>query len=213
MSTARQSALCSPDFLHVGPSTRDGPALDEFALAERLSYFLWSSLPDDVLRESAARGGLHDASQLLAEADRLFADSRSDALAADFAAQWLMIEEFDRFAPDRELYPDFYRPELAGLDEDLKAEPGRRFGQVAAFLGMAATPARLEKAIRFSSFETLRKLEDRTGFIERTPVQDRFFRKGAVGEWRAKLSRAQIRRVVERHREQMLRFDYLPEDD
>jgi hypothetical protein len=96
--------------------------------------------------------------------------------------------------------------------EDLKAEPERRFGAIAAFLGMAATPARLEKAIRFSSFETLRKLEDATGFIERTPVQDRFFRKGAVGEWRDKLSRAQVRRVVERHRKQMLRFGYVPKD-
>lgn len=96
--------------------------------------------------------------------------------------------------------------------EDLKAEPERRFGRVAAFLGMAVAPARLERAIRFSSFETLRKLEDETGFVERTPVQDRFFRKGVVGEWRRKLSRAQVRRVVERHREQMLRFGYVPEE-
>ncbi|MGD9537817.1 MAG: sulfotransferase domain-containing protein [Alphaproteobacteria bacterium] len=96
--------------------------------------------------------------------------------------------------------------------EDLKADPARRFGAVARFLGVATdNPARIEKAIRFSSFETLRKLEDKTGFVERTPVQDRFFRKGAVGEWRDKLSPAQVKRVVERHREQMLRFGYVPE--
>lgn len=97
--------------------------------------------------------------------------------------------------------------------EDLKADPLARFTALARFLGIAAEQPRIEKAIRFSSFESLRAQEDRTGFIERTPVQDRFFRAGETGEWRKKLSPAQVKRLVERHRAQMKRFDYLPEDD
>jgi len=52
--------------------------------------------------------------------------------------------------------------------------------------------------------------EDRTGFVERTPSQNRFFRAGKIGGWREVLDNAQARRVVERHRAQMNRFGYLP---
>lgn len=95
--------------------------------------------------------------------------------------------------------------------EDLQADPARYFGAIAQFLGVPPDQARLEKAIRFSSFDALRGQEEKTGFIERTPVQDRFFRSGKSGEWREKLSAAQIDRLVKRHREQMKRFNYLPE--
>jgi hypothetical protein len=115
--------LCSPSFLHVGASTGDADSFDEFRLAERLSYFLWSSLPDDPLLQAAARGQLHNPATLATEADRLLADPRSDALTTDFASQWLRTDEFVRFTPDRELYPDFFLPEFAGLDQDLQAEP------------------------------------------------------------------------------------------
>jgi hypothetical protein len=120
--------LCSPSFLYVGESAGGESAGDErtsngFRLAERLSYFLWSSLPDEALRQAAARGELDKSERLLAEADRMLDDPRSDALASDFAAQWLRVDEFDRFAPDRELYPDYFRPEFAGLDDDFRAEP------------------------------------------------------------------------------------------
>ncbi len=120
--------LCSPSFLYVGESAsdanqRDAELFDDFQLAERLSYFLWSSLPDDALLQTAARGKLNNAAMLITETDRLLADPKSDALARDFAAQWLKVDEFDRFVPDRELYSGFHRPDLAGLDGDLKAEP------------------------------------------------------------------------------------------
>jgi hypothetical protein len=96
--------------------------------------------------------------------------------------------------------------------EELKTEPARHFGAIARFLGVTPDPARLDRAIRFSSFDALRQQEDKTGFIERTPAQDRFFRSGRVGEWRDRLSSAQVKRLVDRHREQMQRFNYLPED-
>lgn len=95
--------------------------------------------------------------------------------------------------------------------EDLKADPARYFGAIARFLGVTPEPARLDKAIRFSSFDALREQEDKTGFIERTPVQDRFFRSGRVGDWRTGLTPAQARRLIDRHREQMQRFNYVPE--
>jgi hypothetical protein len=94
--------------------------------------------------------------------------------------------------------------------EDMAAAPLRTFAAVAKFLGLSPPRERLQRAIRFSSFKTLRGQEDDKGFIERTPVQQRFFRAGRVGEWRRRLSEAQVRRIVEFHREQMSRFDYVP---
>ena len=94
--------------------------------------------------------------------------------------------------------------------EDMSARPGPTFRALAAFLGLKPPRERLERAIRHSSFRALRAQEERTGFIERTPVQGRFFRAGKVGGWRRVLDDAQIRRVVERHRTQMARFGYVP---
>jgi hypothetical protein len=96
--------------------------------------------------------------------------------------------------------------------EDLKTEPMARFAALARFLGLPADDAKLEKAICFSSFEALRAQEDRSGFIERTPAQRRFFRAGEAGGWRTALRPEQVRRIVGRHRAQMARFGYLPEE-
>ena len=94
--------------------------------------------------------------------------------------------------------------------EDMSRRPGPTFRAIAAFLGLKPPRERLERAMRHSSFRSLRAQEDRTGFIERTPSQDHFFRAGKVDGWREVLDDAQVRRVVERHRAQMERFGYLP---
>ncbi len=94
--------------------------------------------------------------------------------------------------------------------EDMSRRPGPTFRAIAAFLGLKPPRERLERAMRHSSFRSLRAQEDRVGFIERTPSQDRFFRAGKVGGWREVLDDTQVRRVVERHRTQMERFSYLP---
>ena len=94
--------------------------------------------------------------------------------------------------------------------EDMSRRPGPTFRAIAAFLGLKPPRERLERAMRHSSFRSMRAQEDRTGFIERTPSQDRFFRAGKVGGWREVLDDAQVRRMVERHRAQMERFGYLP---
>ena len=94
--------------------------------------------------------------------------------------------------------------------EDMSRRPGPTFRAIAAFLGLKPTRERLERAVRHSSFRALRAQEDKSGFIERTPVQNRFFRAGKVDGWRGTLDDAQVRRIVERHSVQMTRFGYVP---
>lgn len=112
------AALVSPNFLfrvedlppQPGPAPVDH-ALDGFALASRLSYFLWSSMPDAELFDLAATGALLDPATLAAQADRMLDDPRTDALLEGFVGQWLFTRAIDELAPDPWTYPDF-DPEL-----------------------------------------------------------------------------------------------------
>lgn len=104
MRWAYRAALCSPDFLyHVEPAGE----LDSYALACRLSYFLWNSLPDDRLTALAHAGKLKEPAALRAEADRLLADPRSQRFVEDFLGQWLKLRLIAANDPDRKLYPEF----------------------------------------------------------------------------------------------------------
>jgi hypothetical protein len=94
--------------------------------------------------------------------------------------------------------------------EDMVADPRQSFAKIANFLGLDPPKARLDKAIRFSSFKVLRAQEDKGGFRERSSHSKHFFRSGTSGEWRGTLSRAQVDTVVSAHHEQMERFGYLP---
>jgi hypothetical protein len=93
--------------------------------------------------------------------------------------------------------------------EDLHGDPAGAFVRLAGFLGLDATPQRIARAARHSSFKTLRALEDKHGFDERSPVQERFFRKGVAGGWREALTAEQAGRIETDHGEQMARFGYL----
>jgi hypothetical protein len=105
--------LVSPNFLfrsEIDAAPDDERAvhpLDDFELAARLSYFLWSSLPDAPLRARAARHELRDPEVLAGEARRLLRDVRADALVVNFADQWLQLRSLARAAPDSALFPDF----------------------------------------------------------------------------------------------------------
>jgi hypothetical protein len=77
--------------------------LSDIELASRLSFFLWSSIPDDALLSSAEQGRL----DLKAHARRMLADPRSDSLVTHFASQWLRLRNLDSIVPDRRLFPDF----------------------------------------------------------------------------------------------------------
>lgn len=93
--------------------------------------------------------------------------------------------------------------------EDMVADPTTAFSGVARFLGLPASPERLAKAIRFSSFEELQGQETRDGFAERPARVPSFFRAGKVGQWREVLTDAQRRAVESQHGEVMRRFGYL----
>lgn len=99
-----RGVLVSPHFLFF----REKPgSLDDYALASRLSYFLWSSLPDDELFALAAKGELRRPEVLRAQVERLLADPRAAAFTENFAGQWLGLRAIDATMPDRMLYPEF----------------------------------------------------------------------------------------------------------
>ena len=101
---AYRAALCAPDFLyHVEPAGE----LDDHALACRLSYFLWRSMPDEALTRLADAGRLRDDAVLRAEAARLLADPKSQRFLDDFLGQWLKLRLIAANDPDRKLYPEF----------------------------------------------------------------------------------------------------------
>jgi hypothetical protein len=90
--------LVAPAFLYrvekPGPGDKPGP-VNDWELATRLSYFLWSSAPDAELRAVAANGKLRDPDVLAAQARRMLRDSRVRRLATEFACQWLNLYDFD----------------------------------------------------------------------------------------------------------------------
>jgi hypothetical protein len=99
-----RAVLCSPDFLyHVEPAGK----LDDHALACRLSYFFWRSMPDDQLTRLADAGKLHTADALHAETERLLNDPKSQRFVEDFLGQWLKLRLIAATDPDRKLYPEF----------------------------------------------------------------------------------------------------------
>jgi len=106
--------LVSPWFLfRVEADSPDVPPganhrISDFELASRLSFFLWSSIPDDELLSLAEKGELRNAGTLESQVRRMLADSRSDAMIENFVGQWLQLRNLEsRVRPDFLLYPDF----------------------------------------------------------------------------------------------------------
>lgn len=106
MQCAYQLALSSPDFLFLLGSA-DPPKLEDFALAARLSYFLWSNMPDDELMAAAAEGQLRRPETLRAQVDRMLDSPRCERFVRDFTGQWLDLRKIDFTIPDPVLYADF----------------------------------------------------------------------------------------------------------
>ena len=98
--------------------------MNEFVLASRLSFFLWSSGPDDRLLDLAAKGELRKG--LSSEVERMLDDSRSEALVSNFAGQWLELRSLDVFRPDKKLFPGF----TGALRDDMRRETELLFGHV-----------------------------------------------------------------------------------
>ena len=92
--------------------------LNGYALASRLSYFLWSSMPDEELFDLAAKGRLQDPNVLAAQAKRMLKDPRARALSDNFAGQWLQLRSLDSATPDPKRFTDFDD----GLRQAMKTE-------------------------------------------------------------------------------------------
>lgn len=96
--------------------------------------------------------------------------------------------------------------------EDLLNHPQRSFRKIEALLGVKKDVKRLQKAIRFSSFNQLKKQEHAKGFAEKHENAGQFFRQGKQNQWREQLSDKQIKQIISDHREQMIRYKYIPSD-
>lgn len=104
------AALCSPNLLFLAEPVDTRPAEDliaQEALASRLSYFLWNSPPDEVLRQVARDGRLDE--QLLAQVDRLLDDDRSWRFVRAFTREWLRLDRLEQMSVDVDAFPAFTR--------------------------------------------------------------------------------------------------------
>jgi mono/diheme cytochrome c family protein len=110
---AVRALLVSPDFLFRVVSDPPGIApgvpyrLSDLELASRIAFFLWSSIPDDELIDVAGQGGLRDPEVVERQVRRMLADPRSEALARNFAGQWLRLRNISGALPSDVLFPDF----------------------------------------------------------------------------------------------------------
>jgi hypothetical protein len=110
---ALQRILASPKFVfHVEAEPPNAAAADSYRisdleLASRLSFFLWSSIPDDELLQVASKGLLHQPATLERQARRMIADLKAESLATNFAGQWLYLRNLKNMQPLSEEFPDF----------------------------------------------------------------------------------------------------------
>ena len=116
-----RSMLSSPQFLLFNGEPGE---LSDHALASRLSYFLWKSLPDDELMRVADQGNLAAPKNLGEQVDRMLADRKSQRFIKDFLGQWLLLHKINATSPDEKLYPEY--DELLG--DALRQETELFFG-------------------------------------------------------------------------------------
>ena len=112
MSMVIRAILLSPNFVFRPEidddlNSSEARVLNNYELASRLSYFLWSSMPDTQLFAKAADGTLSNKDVLKAEADRMLNDPKAEALLENFAPQWLGYQELNHSEPSTELFPSF----------------------------------------------------------------------------------------------------------
>lgn len=129
MQVAVTGVLVAPEFLFRVETDKnpndpnDRHPLNDYEIASRLSYFLWSSMPDDELMSHADRGDLHTDAVLETQVKRMLVDPKSRALVENFAEQWLQLRILNEITPDPARFPDFN----ADLREDMKRETSHFF--------------------------------------------------------------------------------------
>ncbi len=113
ITTALQAIISSPEFVFRFERTPPGVApganyhISDLELASRLSYFLWSTAPDDTLLTIASQGRLREPVELEKQVRRMLADPRAEALSTNFAAEWLHLQNLNGVQPDVFLFPNF----------------------------------------------------------------------------------------------------------
>jgi PAS domain-containing protein len=120
------AALTSPNFLFRVESEKTTGLISGYEIASRLSYFLWSSAPDETLYALAANGSLNKPEILTQQALRMLQDSRSRALSDNFATQWLTLRKLSYISPDKTRFPEFNDE----LRSDMARETKLFFGSV-----------------------------------------------------------------------------------
>lgn len=176
-----QAILVSPHFLYrlewlADPESEDFIApVGDHALASRLSYFLWSSMPDEELRRLADAGELSDAATLTRQVERMLGNPRSEAFVTNFFGQWLELRKLEGMRADPELFPDFsseLRADLAGETLQFAADLVRENrpaielltgehtfanGRLAKFYGFPGIPKDQDEFVRVALGETPRR--------------------------------------------------------
>jgi mono/diheme cytochrome c family protein len=122
------AVLCSKSFLYLseGDSRKARSQLSDWELASRLSYFLWSTMPDDTLLALARSGTLHEPATLRLQVQRMLKDKRAAEFARSFPRQWLQLRKVGMFPPDKELYPEYDE----NLEQSMVAETLGFFSEV-----------------------------------------------------------------------------------
>ena len=118
--------LAAPSFLFrverepAGAAPGSPYRIADLDLASRLSFFLWSSIPDDELREAAARGTLTDRAAVERQVTRMLRDPRASALVDSFVSRWLELSKLPGVVPDTELYPEFDENLREAMEQETK---------------------------------------------------------------------------------------------
>jgi mono/diheme cytochrome c family protein len=113
IESAMRRVISGPEFLFrtetdpAGVSPNTPYRISDFELASRLSFFLWSTIPDDQLLAVASQGKLHERAVLQRQVRRMLSDPKSDALISNFASEWLQLRNLRGLIPDPNVFPDF----------------------------------------------------------------------------------------------------------
>lgn len=144
--------------------------------------------------------GIDAAIELLGD-DRAITEN-SDLFVAEYLGAW---------STHVKSWADVEGPNIVVVRyEDMIEKPAKTFGRIGKLIGTGNDRERVERAIKHSNFASLANMERRDGFVE-VPIKGKhFFRAGRANQWREGLTREQVKRIVERHREQMQRFRYVP---
>lgn len=126
--TAMVGVLTSKNFYYLeeGSPTARRDTIDDWELASRLSFFLWSSMPDDELLSMARAGSLRKPDVLRSQLTRMLADSKAHRFSESFPRQWLQLHRVGMFPPDPKLYPDYD----LWLEKSMTLEPTAYFAEV-----------------------------------------------------------------------------------